>query len=74
MGRRLRASYFLKRLLLCAIVLALPLLALHAYTLYREAEDAKAEAAAAVVARSQDAAKEVGAVFSRAESLRVFRF
>ncbi len=71
-GRRLRESYFLKRLLLCAVAVALPLLALHAYTLYRQAEDEKAEAVAAVAARSKDAAKEIDAVFSRAERVLGF--
>lgn len=55
MGR----SYFLRRLLLCALAVALPLLALHAYTLYRLAQDDRAEAVASVAARSLDAAKEL---------------
>ena len=71
-GRRLGRSYFLRRLLLCAVAVALPLLALHAYTLYREAENDKAAAVAAVAARSQEAAKEIDAVLSRAERMLSF--
>jgi signal transduction histidine kinase/AmiR/NasT family two-component response regulator len=70
--RRTRRSYFLGRILMCAVVMALPLLALHAYTLYREAEDDKAEAMAAVVTRSQDAAKEIDLVLGRAERMLAF--
>lgn len=70
--QRLHDSYFLRRLLVCAVAVALPLLALHAYTLYRQAEDAKAEAVAAVLARSEKAAQDLDAVFSRAE--RVLKF
>jgi signal transduction histidine kinase len=68
----LRGGFVLRRLLACALVVAVPLLALHAYTLYRHAEDAKAEAIAGVVARSQNAARELDAVLERAE--RVLRF
>lgn len=70
--QRLRDSYFLRRLLLCALAVALPLLGLHAYTLYRQAEDTKADAVAAVLARSEKAAQDLDAVFSRAE--RVLKF
>ncbi|MGY4827648.1 ATP-binding protein [Sphaerotilaceae bacterium SBD11-9] len=71
-GRRLRDSYFMPRLLLCAVAVALPLLALHAYTLYVDAQDEKAEAVAAVAARSHDAAKEIDALLSRAERMLAF--
>ncbi|HET7796084.1 MAG TPA: cache domain-containing protein, partial [Rhizobacter sp.] len=71
-GRRLRDSYFMPRLLLCAVAVALPLLALHAYTLYLDAQDDRAEAVAAVAVRSLDAAKEIDALLSRAERMLAF--
>jgi signal transduction histidine kinase/DNA-binding response OmpR family regulator len=57
---------------LSSLVVALPLLALHGYTLYREAENDRAQAVAAVAARSQDAAKEVDAALSRVERMLAF--
>ena len=65
-------SYFLKGLALLAAAVAVPLLALHAFTLYGQVERDREEALAAVIARSAAAARDVDLALSRVE--RVLEF
>jgi len=67
-----KRSYFLKGLALLAAAVAIPLLALHAFTLYQELVRDREEALAAVVARSASAARDIDVALSRAE--RVLEF
>lgn len=67
-----KRSYFLKGLALLAAAVAIPLLALHAFTLYQQVARDREEALAAVVARSASAARDVDVALARAE--RVLEF
>jgi signal transduction histidine kinase/DNA-binding response OmpR family regulator len=67
-----RRSYFLARLLLTAFAVAVPLLALHAYTLHAQSRRADAAALAAVQARSQRVANEVDAALMRVRRMTSF--
>ena len=67
-----KRSYFLQGLALLAAAIAIPLLALHAFTLYQQVDGDRKEALAAVVARSASAARDIDVALSRAE--RVLEF
>jgi signal transduction histidine kinase/DNA-binding NarL/FixJ family response regulator len=67
-----KRSYFLKGLSLLAAAVAIPLLALHAFTLYQQLVRDREEALATVVARSASAARDIDVALSRAE--RVLEF
>ncbi len=68
-GSRRPASsgYFLRGLLLTSFAVATPVLALHAFTLYRQAQSDRVEVIAAVAAKARGAAVEVDAILSRAQ-------
>jgi len=67
-----RRSYFLKGLSLLAAAVAIPLLALHAFTLYQQVARDREEALAAVAARSASAARDIDVALSRAEQVLEF--
>lgn len=67
-----RSSYFLRGLLLSALAVAMPLLALQSYGIYRQSERDKQTAIDAVVVRSHNAAAEIDAVFNRADRVLDF--
>jgi PAS domain S-box-containing protein len=62
-------GYFLSRLVAVAGLFLLPLLALHAYTLYREFADARSSAIKSVQGQSADTKREVDSALVRAENL-----
>jgi signal transduction histidine kinase/FixJ family two-component response regulator len=70
--RSLSGSYFLRRLLLTALVVAIPLLALRAYELAHKRQREEAAAVAQVAERSERAAREIDAVLDRTGRLLAF--
>ena len=67
-----RSGYFLRGLLVSALAVALPLLALQSYGIYQQFLRDKLTAINAVGIRSRDAASEIDAVFNRAERVLDF--
>ena len=67
-----RLGYFLRGLLVCALAVATPLLALQSYAIYQQSLRDRSTAVNAVVTRSRNAASEIDAVLDRAE--RVLEF
>jgi PAS domain S-box-containing protein len=64
-----RGHRFFSRILLTVLGVMLPLLVLHAYTLYRQAEDSKAVAYAQVITQSRQIAAQLDQVLVRAEKV-----
>jgi PAS domain S-box-containing protein len=69
MARGRRHSHFLVRLVITAMAALLPMLCLHAYTLYRDFRLAHAAANGSVISDSQAAAQRVGDQIDRSERL-----
>ena len=67
-----RPSYFFVWLLATVLVVTVPLLAIHAWTLYRDLHDAREKAYEEVRAKSAIAARAVDATLDRAERLLAF--
>lgn len=67
-----RPSYFFTWLLATVLVVTVPLLGIHAWTLYRDLRDAREKAYDEVRVKSASAAKVVEATFDRAERMLAF--
>ena len=64
-----RRTLFFARLLGTALIVMLPLLALHAWTLVRQYQSAEAAAWRSVAARASESGKELDQIFGRAQKL-----